>query len=74
MRILIVEDEHRLAPYLQRGLSENGYVVDVAADGVDGRHLAAEGEYDLILLDVMIPGLDGFAVLEQLRKQKNTPC
>ena len=73
MRILIIEDERRLASYLQKGLSENGYVVDVASDGIDGKHLATEGEYDLILLDVMIPGLDGFAVLEQVRKQKSTP-
>lgn len=73
MRILIIEDESRLASYLQKGLAENGYVVDIAADGIDGKHLALEGEYDLVLLDVMIPGIDGFAVLEQLRKRKNTP-
>ena len=73
MRILIIEDESRLASYLQRGLSENGYVVDVASDGIDGKHLATEGEYDLVLLDLMIPGLDGFSVLEQLRKEKGTP-
>ncbi len=73
MRILIIEDEHRLALYLQKGLTENGYVVDIATDGIDGKHLAIEGEYDLVLLDVMIPGLDGFAVLEHLRKCKNTP-
>lgn len=73
MRILIIEDERRLAAYLQRGLTENGYVVDLAADGIDGKHLAIEGEYDLVLLDVMIPGLDGFAVLEHLRRHKSTP-
>ena len=73
MRILIVEDEGRLASYLQKGLTENGYVVDTAENGIDGKHLALEGEYDLILLDVMLPGVDGFAVLEQLRKRKTTP-
>jgi two-component system copper resistance phosphate regulon response regulator CusR len=73
MRILIIEDEHRLADYLQKGLTENGYVVDVAKDGIDGRHLAIEGSHDLVLLDVMLPGLDGFAVLKELREQKNTP-
>lgn len=73
MHILIIEDERRLASYLRKGLTENGYVVDVAADGIDGKHRAIEKEYDLILLDVMIPGLDGFAVLEQLRKHKTTP-
>jgi len=74
MRILIVEDESRLADYLQKGLSENGYVVDTAKDGIEGRHLATEGDYDLVLLDVMLPGLNGFAVLKHLREQKkNTP-
>ena len=73
MRILIIEDERRLAAYLQKGLTENGYVVDVAGDGIDGRHLATEGEYDLVLLDVMLPGLDGFAVLRDLRAARDTP-
>jgi two-component system copper resistance phosphate regulon response regulator CusR len=74
MRILIVEDESRLADYLKKGLSENGYVVDTAKDGIEGRHLATEGDYDLVLLDVMLPGLNGFAVLKHLREhKKNTP-
>lgn len=73
MRILLIEDEPRLASYLQKGLAENGYRVDIAANGIDGRHLAIEGEYDLILLDVMIPGIDGFGVLEQVRRHKSTP-
>jgi len=73
MRILIIEDERRLANYLKKGLTESGYVVDVATDGVDGSHLAIEGAYDLVLMDVMLPGLDGFEVLKQLREQKNTP-
>jgi two-component system copper resistance phosphate regulon response regulator CusR len=54
-------------------LGECGYVVDTASNGVEGRHLAVEGEYQLVLLDVMLPGLDGFAVLEDLRKSKDTP-
>ena len=62
MRILVVEDERKLAAYLQKGLTEIGYVVDVAHDGIDGRHLAIEGDYDLIVLDVMLPGVDGFGV------------
>ncbi len=73
MRILLIEDEPRLASYLQKGLAENGYRVDIAADGIDGKHLAIEGEYDLILLDVMVPGIDGFGVLEQVRRHKSTP-
>ena len=73
MRLLVIEDESRLAAYLRKGLSENGYVVDVAADGIDGKHLAIEGEYDLVLLDAMLPGIDGFGVLRALRAVKDTP-
>ncbi|MEI7445792.1 MAG: heavy metal response regulator transcription factor [Burkholderiales bacterium] len=68
MRILLVEDTPRLADYVARGLRENGHVVDTALDGIDGRHLALEGHYDLVLLDVMLPGVDGFGVLEALRR------
>ena len=73
MRLLVVEDELKLAEYLRQGLSENGYVVDVAHNGIDGRHLALSGDYDLILLDVMLPGLDGFEVLAAIRKTKPVP-
>ncbi|GGI95075.1 response regulator [Streptomyces brasiliensis] len=67
MRLLIVEDEKRLATSLARGLSAEGYVVDVAHDGVDGLHLARERDYDLIVLDIMLPGLNGYRVCSQLR-------
>lgn len=73
MRLLVIEDEKRLAEYLCKGLGENGYVVDMAHSGVDGLHLALEDEYDLVLLDVMLPGIDGFAVLRALRAVRNTP-
>lgn len=73
MKILVIEDEVRLAEYLRKGLSESGYVVDLAHDGIDGLHLAVEGTYDLIVLDVMLPGRDGFEVLAELRKQRRTP-
>jgi two-component system, OmpR family, copper resistance phosphate regulon response regulator CusR len=69
MRLLVVEDEPKLADYLHKGLSESGYVVDVAHNGIDGRHLAAEGDYQLVLLDIMLPGIDGFAVLQDMRKR-----
>ena len=72
MRVLVVEDEIKLAEYLRKGLSESGYVVDVAHDGIDGKHLALHGEYDLIVLDVMLPGIDGFGVLKALRESRNT--
>jgi two-component system, OmpR family, copper resistance phosphate regulon response regulator CusR len=73
MRVLVIEDEAKLADYLSRGLSENGYVVDVARDGIEGRHLAVEGAYDLILLDIMLPGLDGFALLKVIRAHGHAP-
>ncbi len=69
MRLLVVEDEAKLAQYLHKGLSENGYVVDVAHDGIEGRRLATGGDYNLVLLDVMLPGVDGFGVLSALRAQ-----
>ena len=73
MHILIVEDERKTREYLQKGLGESGYVVDTAADGVDGLHLALTGDYDLVILDVMLPGTDGRQVLRALRREKPTP-
>ena len=73
MRVLIVEDEDKTADYLHRGLTEQGYSVDVARDGIEGLHLALETEYAVIILDVMLPGLDGFGVLRALRARKQTP-
>lgn len=71
MRVLVVEDEPKLASYLQKGLGENGYVVDIARDGIDGAHMAVHGDYDLVLLDVMLPGIDGFGVLKAIRAGKD---
>jgi two-component system copper resistance phosphate regulon response regulator CusR len=73
MRILIVEDEPKTAAYVSKGLTEHAYVVDVADNGIEGLHLATSGHYDLILLDVMLPGADGWSVLENLRRQRQTP-
>jgi two-component system copper resistance phosphate regulon response regulator CusR len=73
MRILIVEDEHKAAAYLEKGLTESGYVVDVEHNGIDGEYLAQTQDYDLILLDVMLPGADGWTVLKSLRRSKQTP-
>jgi two-component system copper resistance phosphate regulon response regulator CusR len=67
MRLLVIEDEVKLAQSLHKGLSENGHVVDVAHDGIEGRRLATGGDYDLVLLDVMLPGVDGFGVLQSIR-------
>ncbi|TQK08286.1 heavy metal response regulator transcription factor [Herbaspirillum sp. SJZ107] len=72
MRILVVEDEPKLANYVQKGLTENGHVVDVAHDGIDGAHLAVNGDYDLVVLDIMLPGIDGFGVLKAIKDSKNS--
>jgi heavy metal response regulator len=72
MKVLIVEDEKKLAAYLQQGLQEEGFAVDVAHDGVDGLHLALEVGYDLIVLDRMLPGIDGLALLAALRRTRST--
>src|SRR5579875_3249353 len=68
MKILIIEDEVKTAKFLQKGLSEAGYVADIASDGYEGLHLATEVEFDLIVLDVMLPALDGWQVLARLRE------
>lgn len=73
MRVLIVEDERKTADYLVQGLTEEGCTVDVAYDGIDGQHLAMHHDFDVIVLDAMLPGLDGFAVLRSLRATKGTP-
>ena len=73
MRILVIEDEPKAGDYLQHGLQESGYVVDLARNGADGLHLALELGYDLIILDVMMPVMDGWTVLENLRRHADTP-
>ena len=68
MRILVMEDEPKTAKFLQKGLSEAGFVVDVAGDGLEGLHLAQEVGFDLVILDVMLPSMDGWQVLTRLRQ------
>jgi len=67
MKILIVEDEAKISDYLRQGLSEAGFMVDVARNGLDGHHLAMTGHYDLLILDVMLPDVDGWRILKSLR-------
>ncbi len=69
MRILVVEDEKKVAGFIKKGLEEETYAVDVAYDGEDGLHLGLEGQYDLIILDIMLPKIDGLEILSQLRDQ-----
>jgi DNA-binding response OmpR family regulator len=71
VRLLIVEDEVRLASALQRGLTAEGFTVDVAHTGPDGLHAASETSYDAVLLDIMLPGLSGYRIIEQLRAAEN---
>jgi two-component system copper resistance phosphate regulon response regulator CusR len=68
MKILIVEDEPKTREYLRQGLTEAGFVVDLAASGLDGHHLASTEAYDLIVLDVMLPDVDGWRILTSLRE------
>jgi two-component system, OmpR family, copper resistance phosphate regulon response regulator CusR len=68
LKILIVEDEKKTGDYLKQGLSECGFVTDLALNGNDGLHFAVSGDYDLVILDVMLPGLNGWQVLESLRR------
>ena len=71
MRILIVDDEIRLAAHLKRGLEAEGFAVDVANTGTDGLWMATENEYDAIILDILLPGMNGYAVCDELRKAGN---
>ncbi|MFD3924003.1 response regulator transcription factor [Streptomyces sp. NPDC058595] len=71
MRLLIVEDEKRLAVSLAKGLRAEGFAVDVVHDGLEGLHLAGEGAYDLIVLDIMLPGMNGYRVCAALRAAGN---
>jgi two-component system copper resistance phosphate regulon response regulator CusR len=72
MRILIIEDEQKMSSYLHKGLTEASFTVDIANDGRHGLFLALRDEFDLIVLDVMLPEIDGLEVLKRLREQKQT--
>ena len=71
MRLLVIEDEHRIAQALKEGLEQESYAVDVCHDGEDGYNTASADEYDLIILDVMLPGMDGIEVCRKLRAEGN---
>lgn len=74
MKLLLVEDDRKTVEYLRKGIAEGGFAVDVASRGDDGLHLARTGEYDLIVLDVMLPGCDGWSLLAGLREAgRQTP-
>lgn len=69
-RVLVVEDEQRISAFIAKGLGAAGFSTEIAADGITGRDLALTGEFDLLVLDIGLPRLDGFSVLEQLRSQR----
>ena len=73
MRILIVEDERKAADYLQKSLRESGYIVEVASNGFDGRYMIEEFDFDLVILDVKMPRMDGMEVLRRLRQTSEIP-
>ena len=73
MRILVVDDEAKTAKFLKKGLSEAGFVIDVAANGMDGLQLAQDVDFDLIILDIMLPGLDGWRSLIACVRQTALP-
>src|SRR6202047_2228423 len=73
MRILVVEDEKRIADFLSRGLESGGYTVDVAGDGATAVEMLHATEYDLIILDLGLPDMDGMAVLKKIRTRKTSP-
>ena len=71
MKILIIEDEHIIATSLKKGLEQEHYTIDIAFDGIEGYDLASSGDYELILLDLMLPGLDGLSICQKLRAGNN---
>lgn len=73
MKVLVIDDDLKVRNYLLKGLSEQGWVVDCSQDGDDGTYKALANEYDVIVLDVMLPGIDGFSVLKSIRAKKQTP-
>src|SRR5690606_34563306 len=72
MKLLVVEDEVKTGDYVRQGLAESGFVVDLARTGLDGHHLALTGAYDLIILDVMLPDVDGWRIVQALRDAKSS--
>src|ERR1035438_6573362 len=72
MKILVVEDDRKIASFIQRGLKEQGFVVEVCADGNEGYTRAISQTYDVVILDIMLPGRDGLSILRAMREKKST--
>lgn len=71
MRVLVIEDSPRLSQSYKKGLTEESYAVDLALNGIDGLHMAESGEYDLVILDINLPGMDGFTLIRKLRQARS---
>jgi DNA-binding response OmpR family regulator len=71
MRVLVVEDEHRIANTIKKGLEQERFAVDIAYDGTEGYDLASTEDYNVVILDLMLPGLDGITICQKLRKENN---
>ncbi|HAR45696.1 MAG TPA: DNA-binding response regulator, partial [Nitrospiraceae bacterium] len=72
MKVLLIEDDAKIASFVKKGLKEQGFVVDACGDGDDGYAHATGQQYDVIVLDIMLPGPDGLSILRRLREEKNT--
>lgn len=73
MKLLVIEDEPKLADYLRKGLTESGFSIDLSGDGIEGLAMARCGDYEVVVIDIMLPGIDGFKVLQELRKSSKVP-
>ena len=73
MRILIIEDEIKAAEYLKKGLTNSGYQVETSNDGIDGLFIAQSSDFDLLILDVMLPGIDGWSFIRRFRERSQAP-
>lgn len=72
MRLLLIEDDKKIASFIEKGLKESGFTVDVCHDGVDGLTMALSEPYDVAVIDIMLPGLDGLSIIEKMRQRDNT--
>jgi len=70
MRLLMIEDEEKIAAFMRKGLKEAGYAVDLARDGDEGLEMALSGDYDLMIVDIMLPGIEGISLIQRIRKRK----
>ena len=71
MKVLLIEDDKKIATAIKRGLEGDGFTVEIAFDGIDGQWMATEGDFDVLIVDLMLPGKNGFQICRDLREQQN---